>query len=89
MTDFSGGTDDDDDDRMRPQDKGSSVRFSVNLSTEISDAFKALIERKGLTITEGIRRAIIVWKFVEDETAKGNQVAIIEQDSSVRKVVLL
>jgi hypothetical protein len=66
-----------------------SVRLSVNLSNETAQTFRALIRRKGLSITEGIRRAIIVWKFVEDETSKGNQIAIIERDESVRKVVLL
>ena len=79
----------DDEGRGRPQDRGHLVRLSINLSAETADAFKALIERKGLTLTEGIRRAITVWRFLEDETAKGNQIAVIEQDDNVRKVVLL
>jgi hypothetical protein len=87
MTAFSGETEDEG--RRRSPDRGSLVRLSINLSAETADAFKALIERKGLTITEGIRRAITVWKFVEDETAKGNEIAVIEQDDSIRKVVLL
>jgi hypothetical protein len=86
MTAFSNEPDEG---RSRPQDKGHLVRLSINLGAADADAFKALIERKGLTITEGIRRAITVWEFLEDEKAKGNQIAIIEQDSSVRKVVLL
>lgn len=67
----------------------SSVRLSVNLSNETAQTFRALIRHRGLSITEGIRRAIAVWKFVEDETSKGNQLAVIEHDESVRKVVLL
>ena len=66
-----------------------TVRLSVNLSPESAETFRALIKRKGLTITEGIRRAIAVWKFVEDETQRGNQIAVIERDDSIRKVVLL
>jgi len=66
-----------------------SVRLSVNLSVESAETLKALIRRKGLTITEGIRRAIAVWKFVEDESSKGNQIAVIEDDGSIRKVILL
>jgi hypothetical protein len=66
-----------------------TVRLSVNLSAESAENFRTLIKRKGLTITEGIRRAIAVWKFVEDETQRGNQIAVIERDESVRKVVLL
>ena len=69
--------------------KNRFVRLSVNLSYETADIFRALIERKGLSISEGIRRAIAVWKFIEDEKAHGNQIAVIEQDESVRKVVLL
>jgi hypothetical protein len=65
------------------------VRLSVNLSVESAETLRALIRRKGLTITEGIRRAIAIWKFVEDESGKGNEIAVIEHDGSIRKVVLL
>jgi Ribbon-helix-helix protein, copG family len=69
--------------------KNRYVRLSVNLGSETAEIFKELIERKGLSISEGIRRAIAVWKFLEDEKALGNQIAVIEPDESVRKVVLL
>ena len=69
--------------------KNRSVRLSVNLSFETAEIFKTLIERKGLSISEGIRRAIAVWKFLEDEEALGNQIAVVEPDETVRKVVLL
>jgi hypothetical protein len=82
-------SDEADEGRRNPQDRGHLVRLSINLNAETADAFKAFTERKGLTITEGIRRAITVWRFLEDETAKGNQIAIIEQDENIRKVVLL
>jgi len=75
-------------DRNIPQED-RLTRLSVNLSAETADSFRSLIKRKGLSITEGIRRAIAVWKFVEDETSRGNQLAVIEQDGSVRKVILL
>jgi hypothetical protein len=81
-------SDDSGEDRRRSQQRGGLVRLSINLNAETADAFKALIERKGITITEGIRRAITVWKFLEDETARGNQIAVIEQDGNTRKVVL-
>jgi hypothetical protein len=72
-----------------PEDQERTVRLSVNLSVESAETLRALIRRKGLTITEGIRRAIAVWKFVEDESSRGNQLAVIETDGSIRKVVLL
>jgi hypothetical protein len=71
------------------RNKGRFVRLSVNLSFETAEVFRMLIERKGLSISEGIRRAIAVWKFLEDEKARGNEIAVIEPDESVRKVVLL
>ncbi len=71
------------------KDHGRFVRLSVNLSIETAEVFKSLIDRKGLSITEGIRRAIAVWKFLEDEKSRGNEIAVIEPDNSVRKVVLL
>lgn len=70
-------------------DHERSVRLSINLSVESAETLRALIRRKGLTITEGVRRAIVIWKFVEDENSNGNQLAVIEQDGSVRKVILL
>lgn len=76
-------------DQTGAKDQEHSVRLSVNLSSESAETFRALLKRKGLTITEGIRRAIAVWKFVEDETYKGNQIAVIERDGTMRTVVLL
>jgi Ribbon-helix-helix protein, copG family len=69
--------------------KNHFARLSVNLSAETAEIFKSLIERKGLSISEGMRRAIAVWKFLEDEKALGNEIAVVEPDESVRKVVLL
>jgi hypothetical protein len=72
-----------------PEDQERSVRLSVNLSVESAETLRGLTRRKGLTITEGIRRAIAVWRFIEDENNNGNQIAVIEHDGSIRKVVLL
>ncbi len=82
-------SEDSDADQNTSEDQERSVRLSVNLSVESAETLRGLIRRKGLTITEGIRRAIAVWKFVEDESSKGNQIAVIERDGSIRKVVLL
>jgi hypothetical protein len=71
------------------QGSDQSVRLSVNLSPGTAAILRTVLNRKGLSITEGIRRAIAVWKFVEDEVERGNQLAVIEKDGEVRKVVLL
>ena len=70
-------------------ENGAVVRLSINVSPEIAADFKAVAARKGLTITEGICRAITVWKFAEDESAAGNELAVIGKDGEIRKVVLL
>ena len=44
-------------------------------------------------MTETIRRAIVVLKFVEDEGHKGNKLAVVERDSGgkeqVREILLV
>lgn len=74
---------------MRTGEPPAVARLSVNLSTETAGMLKALAGRKGLTVTDGVRRAITVWKFIEDELAAGSTLAVIEADGSVRKVILL
>jgi hypothetical protein len=77
----------------RPANADKIVRLSINLSVDVATALKDLAAEKSITITEGIRRAIAVWKFVEDEVARGNRLAVIERDKSgqerVREVILL
>jgi hypothetical protein len=74
--------------RKRSQDTGTT-RLSINLSAETAEAFRELAGRKGLSITEGIRRAISAWQFLEEETSRGNKIAVIEPDGSIRTIVLL
>jgi hypothetical protein len=71
------------------EDKTNFVRLSVNLSHETADMFKTLAERKGLSFTEAVRRAITIWKFVEDQLSQGNELAIVETDGKARKVLIL
>lgn len=66
-----------------------SIRLAVNLSPETARVFRSLIQRKGLSITEGVRRAIAVWRFVEDETARGNKIIVQEPGGTQREVLLL
>ncbi|GAB3405935.1 hypothetical protein [Flindersiella endophytica] len=74
-------------------DSDGYTRLSVNLAAESATVLRDLVRRRRVTITEGIRRAIAVWKFIEDEQDKGNRIAVIEEDgegkTSIREVVLL
>jgi hypothetical protein len=74
---------------LRPDNRDNFVRLSVNLNEETAEELKSLIGRRGFSISEGVRRAIAVWKFLEDEKSRGNEIAVIEADGSARIVVLL
>ena len=68
------------------------VRLSVNLAPDVADVLKGWCARKGLSVTEGIRRAIAVWNFVETARSEGSRLALIEKvngEERVREVMLL
>ncbi|MFG1921237.1 hypothetical protein [Cryptosporangium sp. NPDC048952] len=68
------------DEESPPRGKSTNrpARLSVNLGTGPATALRELMESKDITATEAIRRAISVWKFIEDEQARGNRIAVIE-----------
>jgi hypothetical protein len=68
------------------------TRLSVNLSLDTAQVLKNLAKRDSITITDAIRRAIACWSFIEDELAKGNRIAVIEQTDAgerVREVIFV
>jgi hypothetical protein len=68
------------------------VRLSVNLASDVAAALKTLSTQQGVSVTEGVRRAIALWKLVSDERAKNNRVMIVEgegESAKFRELVLL
>lgn len=66
------------------------TRLSVNIALDVADMIRTLTRRKGITATEGVRRAIALWKLVEDETAAGGTVQVVNSKTGkVRELVLL
>lgn len=57
------------------------------------ELLRLLAHRRGASVTETIRRAIVVLKFVEDEVDKGNKLAVVDRDSSgkeqMREILLV
>jgi hypothetical protein len=57
------------------------------------EVLRLLAHRRGASVTETIRCAIVVLKFVEDEVHKGNKLAVVERDSGgkeqVREILLV
>lgn len=64
------------------------TRLTVNINPETLAALKDIGERRGISYTETIRRAVAVYKLIEDETAAG-RIIQIRDGNAVREVVLL
>lgn len=67
-----------------------TVRLSVNVNDETAEALRALAEKRGTTVTEIIRRAVSVYKFVEDEVGdKGKTLQLVDNERSETTSVAL
>lgn len=71
-----------------PEPRTDVVRLSVNLNEETADALRQLAADKGITITEVMRRAIAVTKFLYDEQDKGKTIQVVSRKGKIRNVVL-
>lgn len=69
------------------------VRLSVNLAPDVAAALRKWADRKHISATEAVRRAIAIWNFVENELANGNTLAVVEHrpdgEHHLREVVLI
>ena len=70
----------------------NTVRLSVNLAPDVAQALKRLSGR--WTITEGVRRAIAIWDFLDAQKQQGYTLAVIEPstnggDDRVREIILI
>lgn len=64
------------------------VRLSVNLSPEVADELKQYASRKGISLTEAVRRAITVLTFVDSAQSRGASLHI-EEGGALKEVLLL
>jgi len=65
-----------------------NTRLTVNLNPETAAALREIVENRNISFTEAIRRAVAIYKLIEDETAQGHKIQINE-GTKVREVVLL
>ena len=49
----------------------SVVKLNININDETAAALKDLADRRQITVTEVVRRAVSVYKFIEDEVVDG------------------
>jgi hypothetical protein len=64
------------------------VRLSVNLSPDVAEELKEYAGRKGISVTEAVRRAIAVLKFVDDAQARGASLNL-EEGGTLKEVLFL
>lgn len=64
------------------------VRLSVNLSPEVASELKEYASRKGVSITEAVRRAITVLAFVENAQTRGASLHV-EENGTLKEVLFL
>jgi hypothetical protein len=64
------------------------VRLSVNLSPTVAGVLNAYADRKGISVTEAIRRAISILKYVDDAQGRGASLNI-EEAGTLKEVQFL
>lgn len=71
---------------MRTQDGVQNlVRLSVNLSPTVFGELKDYADRKGVSVTEAVRRAVSVLKYVDDAQDRGASLNI-EENGHLKEV---
>jgi hypothetical protein len=64
------------------------TRLTINVHPDTLAAIKTIAKRRGISYTELIRRAVAVYKLIEDELAQGRTIQI-KDGKNVREVVLV
>jgi hypothetical protein len=74
----------------RARTAANLVRLNVNLNTETADALRELADERGISVTEAVRRAISLYKYIEDETHDGRRIQVADRTGKmVSELVLI
>lgn len=66
------------------------TKLNVNINDETAAALKDLADRRQITVTEVVRRAVSVYKFVEDEVVDGDSaLKLVKSDGSETTVAVV
>lgn len=67
-----------------------SVRLSVNLAKDVADALRWIADKRGISVTEAVRRAISTQNYVERASDRGAKILVQEPNSDVlRELVFM
>lgn len=64
------------------------ARLSINLNNEASEFLDHITEKRGISYTEAVRRALALYRLLDQETEAGNHVQI-DDGKRVRDLVLI
>ena len=67
----------------------SVVKLNININDETEAALKELAARRGITVTETVRRAVAVYKFIEDEKDAGGKLQVIHEGGTSTSVAIV
>jgi predicted transcriptional regulator len=65
-----------------------TTRLNINVSDDTARALKDLAERRETSVTDIIRRAVGVYKFVEDEVDAGRKIQAVDSDTVTTLMLL-
>lgn len=66
-----------------------STRLSINISNDTARTLRELAEKNETSVTDIIRRAVNVYKIVEDAAAEEKTVQIVDRERPNKDVVTL
>jgi hypothetical protein len=65
------------------------VRLNVNLNQETAEALKEIAKKENISLTEAVRRAIAILKFVEEEQDRGRKIQTMDRDGKDKRELIL
>lgn len=65
------------------------VRLNVNLNKETAAALKDIADKQGISLTEAVRRAIALLKFIDDERTGGRKIQTMDSDGKNKRELVL
>lgn len=75
--------------REKTREERTPRRLSINISDEVAEVLRQMAERRNTTVTEVIRDAISMEKFLDEQQARGDALILRGEDGREREIVRL
>jgi hypothetical protein len=60
-----------------PSDGNEAIRLDVNLNADAARVLTAIAQRNGLSLTETVRRAIVLLRLVDQVQSEGHKLQLV------------